>query len=313
MKKNMFILTFVSLLFSCEYEKPVVKEASIVKTSLDKKEVVQTPRSVAPKVPKEMVFAGEKIVFDDLDLKERMDNELLVNTYWHSSTIMTMKLANRFLPEMKAILKEEGLPEDLVYVAIIESGLKNVVSPAGAKGFWQFMEAAGKEFGLTITSQIDERYHLEKSTRAACHYLKKAYAKFGTWSLAAAAYNRGMGGIQRDLDQQGVSDFFDLSLNNETARYVFRLFAVKLVLENPTEYGFYLEDEDLYPPYRTKDIKVTESIESIYEWAIEQGVSTKIVRKLNPWIIGKSIDLKNGEEIIVKLPQNQEQLRLIGG
>ena len=294
-------------------------EAKEIKIPTEKKEVktVSTENNQLkwqlPKIPDEITFAGEKVEFDDLDLKERLDYELIVNNYWHSNTYITMKLAHRWLPEMKAILKQEGVPEDLIYVAIIESGLRNVVSPAGAKGFWQFMESAGEEYGLIINSQVDERYHLEKSTRAACMYLKKAYRKFDSWFLAAAAYNRGMNGIQRDLEAQQVNNFFDLSLNSETARYIFRLFAVKLIFENPEEYGFVLTEEDLYPPYKTKDIVVDKTIESIHEWAIKHKVSTKIVRKLNPWIIGQSLEVKPNNKWIVKLPENTEQLRLIGG
>lgn len=266
---------------------------------------------VVPQVPAEINFAGEVVNLEDLDLKERMDYELVVNNFWHTSTILSLKRANRWLPMMKEILKKEKLPEDLIYIAIIESNLTNVVSPAGAKGFWQFMEATGKEYGLTINNEVDERYNLQKSTEAACKYLQNAYDKFGSWTLAAAAYNRGANGIERDMKEQMVDSFFDLSLNNETARYVFRLFAVKMIFENPEKYGFYLNDEDLYPPYLTKDMMVDSTIQNIYKWSIDQGVTTKIVRKLNPWIIGKELNIEEGEEYVIKLPKNDKQLRRI--
>lgn len=267
---------------------------------------------VVPKVPKELNFAGEKISLQDLDLKERIDYELIVNNFWHSNTILIMKRANRWFPLIKSIFKEQDLPEDLIYIAVIESGLMNVTSPVGAKGFWQIMENTGEEYGLVINKEVDERYDLEKSTRVAGEYLKKAYQKFGSWTLAVAAYNRGMSGIERALQEQGVESFFDLSLNNETARYVYRLLAVKMIFENPEEYGFYLDKEDLYPEYLTQDFVVNTSIDNIYEWSIEQGFSIKIVRKLNPWLIGKKLEVKEGGEWNIKLPKNKNQLGIIG-
>jgi hypothetical protein len=242
-----------------------------------------------------------------------MDKELVINNFWHSNTILMMKRSNRWLPIMKDIFKNEQVPEDLVYIAVIESGLKNVTSPRGAKGFWQFMEATAKEYGLEVNHQMDERYHVEKSTRAACQYLRNAHDKFGSWILAAAAYNRGINGIAENLERQKVKSYFDLSLNNETARYIFRILAVKLVFENPANYGFYINNEGLYPQYLTKNVVIDSSIPNLYEWSKEHGISIKILRKLNPWIKGQSFEVKEGALFSFKIPINNEQLGLIEG
>lgn len=308
---RIFLLFPILIVLSCSGTKSNAEEIVADKVLHPQNSASPQNHFVIPKVPEQITFAGENIHLKDLDLKERMDYELIVNNFWHSNTIMALKRANRWLPMMKEILRKENMPVDLIYIAIIESNLTNAVSPAGAKGFWQFMEATGAEYELEINKEVDERYHVQKSTEAACKYLRKAYDKFGSWTLAAAAYNRGMNGIVRDMEEQMVDSFFDLSLNNETARYVFRLFAVKLIFENPEKYGFYLEEEDLYPPYLTKDIVVEVSIPNIYQWSIDQGVAIKIVRKLNPWIIGKELKVKEGGQYIIKLPKNNKQLGLI--
>src|SRR5690554_5376542 len=298
MSKVLFLFVGVLFLFSCENHQ---------QNKVEKKDALFTyeenikNRFVVPKVPDEITFAGETISFKDLDLRERMDKELVINNFWHSNTILMMKRSNRWLPLMKEIFREEQVPEDLVYIAVIESGLMNVTSPRGAKGFWQFMEATGKEYGLIINHQIDERYHVEKSTRAACRYLKEAYQRFDSWILAAASYNLGMYGIADNLKRQKVKSYFDLSLNDETARYIFRILAVKIVFENPANYGFYIDNDALYPQYLTKDITIDYSIPNLYEWAVNQGISIKILRKLNPWIKGQKFGVKEGEVFFFKI------------
>lgn len=267
---------------------------------------------VIPEVPEKMEFAGEQIIFQDLDIRERMDRELVVNNFWHSKTILEMKLAHRWLPVIKEILKEESLPEDLMYLVPIESGFQNVTSPSGAKGFWQIMPETAKELGLEVSKEVDERLHVEKSTKAACKYLKQAYQKFGSWTLAVASYNRGMGGMQRAIDNQKVNNFFDLYLNQETSRYVFRALAVKLVYERPENYGFYISNELLYPVYETREIQVKESISSLIDWAKEHGISYKVLKILNPWLISESLKVEEGKSYSIKLPKNDKQLKLIG-
>ncbi|HLW29855.1 MAG TPA: lytic transglycosylase domain-containing protein [Brumimicrobium sp.] len=309
MNKVILLFSFLLFLFSCSdhnINKEEEKELSITQESLKNHFVV-------PTVPDQMNFAGEVVSFKDVDLRERMDNELVINNFWHSNTILMMKRSNRWLPVMKDIFTSEGVPIDLVYIAVIESGLMNVTSPRGAKGFWQFMEATGKEYNLIINDQMDERYHVEKSTRAACQYLKDAYDKFGSWVLAAASYNLGMNGIASNLERQKVKSYFDLSLNSETARYVFRIMAVKLVFENPANYGFYINNESLYPEYLTKNVIIDTSIPNLYEWSIEHGISIKILRKLNPWIKGQKFEVKEGEVFSFKIPVDNEQLGLIEG
>lgn len=306
-KVSVVIIVALLTLMSCEekVEKPQ-KIQELTAAAIENHFVV-------PEVPNEIIFAGDTISFKDLDLKERMDNELVINNFWHSNTIMMMKRSNRWLPVMKEIFRAENVPEDLVYISVIESGLQNVTSPRGAKGFWQFMERTGDEYGLIINSQMDERYHVEKSTRAACQYLKTANEKFGSWILAAASYNLGMYGMADNLKRQKVDNYFDLSLNSETARYIFRLMAIKLVFENPSNYGFYINNESLYPQYKTKDVIIDTSIPNLYEWSIEHGITIKILRRLNPWIKGKDFIVEDGEVYTFKIPKDNEQLGLFKG
>ena len=205
-----------------------------------------THKVYALKLPDTLRFAGESFDITSPDLRERFDRELLVNTYWQSNMMLLLKRSNKFFPLIERVLKEEGVPIDLKYLALIESSLENVSSPAGAKGFWQIMSTTGRDYGLEINSNVDERYHLEFSTKVAAKFLKKAKEKFGSWALAAAAYNRGINGIQRNLTTQKASDYFDLFLGQETSRYVFRILAVKEIIENPIKYGYVFEEKDLY-------------------------------------------------------------------
>ncbi len=196
-------------------------------------------------VPTDLNFAGEQLPLDNPDIYERMDRELLVNTYWQSNGLLMFKRAQKYFPIIEPILKENGIPEDFKYLAVIESGLTNAVSPAGARGFWQIMKTTGRENGLEINSNVDERYHLEKATKVACKYLKEAKSKFGNWTLAAASYNAGKAGIGRRLEEQSVSDYYDLLLGEETGRYMFRIVALKEILTNAEKYGFNFREKDL--------------------------------------------------------------------
>ncbi len=314
MKQLGFLSLLMLISFSCRNEGKMnaVKIETPKRSEEPSKEALQE-HFIAPKIPEQMVFAGEAISFEDLDLKERLDRELNINKFWHSRTILSMKRANRWFPMMKKIFREENVPEDLIYIAIIESGLMNVTSYKGAQGFWQIMESTGKELGLIIDRRMDERYNVEKSTRAACEYMNTAYKKLGSWILVAASYNRGVRAIEDNLERQKVTSYFDLSLGSETARYVFRILAIKLIYEQPKKYGFYLDAEDLYPPYETKDIIVGKSIANLYEWSIKQGINIKILRKLNPWIKGNRFKVRKGESFIFKIPKNSEQLGQIEG
>ncbi len=262
--------------------------------SNEKKETVIIERPiVTPQLPKEMSFCGKTITFDNFDVKERLDREIIVNTYRHSATIQYLKRAHRFFPELKRILKEENIPEDMVYLCVAESGLAQVTSRSGAKGFWQFMKPTAKEYGLEVSKNIDERLHVEKSTRAACQYLKDANGIFNDWLLTCASYNRGMGGIKNDLENQQASNYFDLHLNAETSRYVFRILALKIIMENPKAYGFNLREDELYNEIPTQKKKVDTTIDDLVQWAIDNGTTYRMVKILNPWIIGNKVKVKN--------------------
>jgi len=253
-------------------------------------------------LPEKIDFAGEMVPLNLIDVKEKMDRELLVNTYWQSQTLLLLKRSNRYFPVIEKILKEENVPEDFKFLALMESGLTNVVSPAGATGFWQLMKDAAKERGLEVSATIDERYHLEKSTRAACEYLKEAKERFGSWTLAAASYNMGMAGLSNQLERQKATNYYDLVLNEETSRYVFRILAAKLILTNPKDYGFIYRDEDLYGPLRYKEIEVNTSVENLADFAFENGINYKTLKFLNPWLRDGYLPNTSGKSYAIKIP-----------
>lgn len=259
-------------------------------------------------VPANLTFAGEAVPMDLQDIHERMDRELLVNTYWHSQSLLNLKRANRWFPVIEPILEKNGIPEDFKYLAVIESGLDNVVSPAGATGFWQLLEVTAKQYGLEVNDEVDERYHVEKSTQAACEYLKKAYAKFGSWTLAAASYNMGITGIQRQMDRQQESNYYDLLLNSETERYVFRILAAKEIIQNPAQYGFHFRPGDLYPPYETVEVKVSTPVENFATFAREHRINYKILKILNPWLRDAFLTNSLLKEYSIKLPAENSAL-----
>lgn len=239
---------------------------------------------------------------EDPEVYERYERELYVNSYWESNTVLMMKRAGKFFPYIEQTLEENGIPEDFKYVALIESGLMNVTSPAGAKGFWQFMRGTAGDFGLEVSRDVDERYHFEKATLAACKYLRDSYGKFGNWTSVAASYNMGIAGITRRKNQQLSPDYYDLYLNEETSRYLFRALALKEIFENSGKYGFELQQDDLYqlPPLR--EIEVTESIPNLAEWAKEQKSTYKEVKTYNPWLINRQLNVRRGRTYVIKLP-----------
>ncbi len=253
-------------------------------------------------LPNELTFCGEEVPLGRLDVRERLDRELLVNTYWQSNTLLAHKRANRWFPLIEKVLKREGVPDDMKYLAVIESGLTNVVSPAGAAGYWQFMKDASKEYGLEVSDEVDERYHVEKSTEAACRYLKAAYARHGSWALAAASYNLGMGGVNKQITRQKKQDYFDLLLTEETSRYVFRIMAMKEIMRDPERYGFHLRKKDLYPPYPTRAVEVSGPIEDLADFAIRQGANYKTLKLLNPWLRDNKLTNKDGKTYTILLP-----------
>lgn len=259
-------------------------------------------RVYALELPQKMQFADEEVPVSLLDVREKLDREMLVNTYWQSQTMLFIKRSNRWFPVIEPILEEEGVPTDFKYLALIESGFEQVVSPAGATGFWQLMKASAQENGLEITGPIDERYNVEKSTRAACAYLKTAKERFGSWTLAAASYNMGMAGLSRQLERQKATNYYDLVLNSETSRYLFRIFAAKTILENPSDYGFTFREKDLYAPLNWKEITVDSTVNNLAYFAFEQGINYKALKFLNPWLRDSYLPNKYGRTYTIKIP-----------
>lgn len=261
-------------------------------------------------LPESLTFAGEAVPLSDPEVAERYDREILVNTYWQSNTLLMIKRAAKWLPSMKPIFEEVGVPEDLLYLGLIESGFQNVVSPAGAAGFWQFLEGTAREYDLEVMGEVDERYHVEKSTRAAAEYLKAAHDEFGSWSLAAASYNMGMNGLRRQLDRQKTNNYYDLLLNAETARYVFRIIAVRDILTHPEEFGFHYRPEELYPENQTEPVIVSTDIDDFADWAAERGISYKTLKYYNPWLRDTFLKVKPGESYAIDLPIQGDQALL---
>ena len=272
------------------------------------KPTVQTSKQNLPAIPKSIVLFGEKISLEDEDIRERLDREIMANAYFHSQTILNMKRSARYFPVIEAILKQQSIPNDFKYLPIIESNLANVTSPAGAKGYWQFMPDTGREFSLIIDDEVDERYNLEKSTAAACRYLKNAKDSVGSWMLATAAYNRGIRGLRSDMVWQEATHYFDMDMNSETARYVLRLIAVKLIMENPEKYGFDPKTIELYKPFSSERVSVATPIENLAQWAKGKGINYKILVKLNPWILTNKLT-KNMGALEISLPAKHVNLK----
>ena len=254
-------------------------------------------------LPESLSFSGEPVPMKDLDVREKLDRELHVNTYWQSHSILLHKRAHRWFPVIRPILEEEGVPEDMKYVPLVESGFKNVSSPAGAKGFWQFMEGTARDYGLEVDGNVDERYNVRKSTRAACDYLKKAYQKYGSWTMAAASYNVGMRALNERMVQQKADSYYELMLNTETARYVYRILALKEIHKDPERYGFHFREQDLYEPYKTRKVKIDSSIGDLATFAMDHGTGYKEVKILNPWLREDHLDNSSGKSYRIRLPK----------
>lgn len=253
----------------------------------------------------ELHFAAEAVPLHQPEVRERYDRELLVNTYWQSSTLLLLKRANRWFPVIEPILAAHGVPDDFKYLALIESNLMNVVSPAGATGFWQILQGTGRDLGLEINSHIDERYHVEKATAAACKYLLDAKERYGSWTMAAAAYNIGNSRLRRIVENQRVDNYYDLHLNEETARYVFRILAVKTIFEDPAASGFHFREEDLYPPLSYQVVSVDTTITDLVDFAFQHNMTYKDLRWLNPWLRGYELPNRSGKLYEIKVVHHQ--------
>ncbi len=263
----------------------------------------QQYRIFSPPTPSKAEFAGEAAPLNLFYVREALDREILAATYMHASTILMFKRANRWFPLIEPLLKAEGVPDDFKYLALAESNLSNVVSPSGAEGFWQFIKPTGQKYGLEITEEVDERYNLEKATIAACEYFKEAREKYGNWTLAAASYNRGLDGISDALQHQRVNSFYDLYLNDETGRYIYRILALKEVYLHPVKYGFYLKQSDFYPSVPTYQVRVDSAIQDLPSFALQQKVTYKVLRDFNPWIRRYNLPNKTRKVYVFVLPK----------
>lgn len=266
----------------------------------------ETYKIKALKIPPNLEFSGERVPTEQEDVKERLDRELLVNTYWQSNGLLLIKRSHLYFPIIEPILKAYGVPDDFKYLAVIESGLQNVTSPTGAKGFWQLLEGTAEENGLEVNSNVDERYNLEKATEAACKYILEAKNKFGSWTLAAAAYNAGMNGIQDKIDTQKVTNYYDLLVGDETNRYVLRMVAVKEILTHPKRYGFIFDEDDLYKLAPTKQIQIDSTITNIAEFSLNLGINYKIMKLHNPWLRENTLNNKTGKIYQIKIPTDKK-------
>ena len=268
------------------------------------KKMINDYNVYALNIPENLDFSGEAMPLNNPDILERMDRELLVNTYWQSNGLLMFKRANKYFPVIEPILAKNEIPDDFKYLAVIESGLTNAVSPANARGFWQIMKATGKENGLEINTNVDERYHLEKATEAACKYLLEAKEKFGTWTLAAAAYNAGITGISRRLNSQSVTNYYDLLLGEETGRYIFRIVALKEILNNPDKYGFNFRYKDLYNSIPTYTVSVDTVVTDFVAFSKQFGINYKILKLHNPWLREAHLNNKSRKEYLIEIPKD---------
>ncbi len=300
MKKIIFTLIILLLagIFGYNFKTDPHTETSVKNGFLNHYRIYAVP------LPDSLTFVDETVPITHSDIRERIDRELLVNTYWQSNTLLMIKRSHKYFPIIEPILKEEGVPDDFKYLAVAESGLQNVTSPSGAKGFWQIMKKTGKDLGLEINDDVDERYHLEKATKAACEYLKKAKQKFGSWTLAAASYNAGVNKISKELEKQKVNNYYDLFLNEETSRYVPRIIIIKEILEHPNDFGFLFSENDLYKLSPTKKIEVDSSITDLALFAKNLGTNYKTIKLLNPWLRKNKLENKNQKKYLIKLPKN---------
>lgn len=255
-------------------------------------------------IPDNLNFAGENVPIQDFEVRERIDREFLVNTYWQSQTLLLIKRANRWMPLIEPILKRNGIPSDFKYLAVAESGFLHGVSSKGAAGYWQFIPSTAEAYSLTINEEIDERYHVEKSTEAACKFFKESYKNFNNWTLSAAAYNLGITGITKQLQRQKVNNYYDLLLNEETSRYVFRVLAIKQILQFPKDYGFNLRKKDLYAPLPFKNIEVDSTINDLSLFAESQGINYKLLKYFNPWLRTDKLTNIEKKKYSIKIPHS---------
>lgn len=265
-------------------------------------EFPQGYKIISPKIPNHISIFGEGVPLENFEVYERIEREILVNTYWHSSTILAIKRAARWFPVIEPILKENNIPDDFKYLAVVESNLENVVSSAGATGYWQFIKSAAAQYGLIVNDEVDERYNVEKSTRAACKYLKTAYDMFGNWTMSASSYNAGTNGIEKWSGLQKTTNYWNLVLGSETSRYVSRIIAIKLIMENPSAYGYDIKPEDVYKPLNFREVELSVSVPNFADYAQSIGINYKTLKLYNPWLRDTGLKNKNGTIYKIKVP-----------
>ena len=299
------MLSFFLLLGNKGKQSPTEGEPSRIDTiyvvSIPDESVFQRIRSVP--FPEKVTFCGKEVPVNLFYVQEALERDLITNCYMHGTTLQTIKRANRFFPVIKPILKKNNIPDDMKYLCVAESGLRNVVSPSKAEGFWQFLKETGKEYGLEVNDDIDERYHLEKATQAACDYLNKSYRTYKDWALVAAAYNAGNGRVNSTIDAQKTQNYYDMVFNQETARYVYRIIALKCIIENPIEFGFYIKKNELYPVIPTENLKVDTTITSLIDFAIQQEIPYIVLKELNPWLRSSTLPNKSRKQYEITIPQ----------
>ena len=249
----------------------------------------------------ELYFAGERVPLEDPDVSERLDRELLINSNWHSNTLLCMKMANRYFPDVEKVLADSGVPDDFKYLALIESSFRLESSPAGAVGFWQFVKGTAKKYDVIMNDEVDERYNVEKSTAAACAFLKDAKNQLGNWTLAAASYNMGLGGAMQRAKEQKMNNYYDMYFNPETSRYVFRMLAMKIIFSNPKKAGYEMTPDEFYAPYKYKIVTVDTSIASIADFAAQFGLKYKHIKILNPWLRDAHLTNKEHHKYDIKI------------
>lgn len=311
MRSNFLRILFLSvtlivgfLLLNLTRVKTVSSKENTVKkdTLIVSKSVSDTYQVKAVKVPEYLEFAGERVPLEKPDIFERLDRELLVNTYWQSNALLLIKRANKFFPLIEPLLKKHNLPDDFKYLCVAESALIQVPSYKGAAGYWHFLPSTGREYGLEVNDNVDERYNLELSTKVAAEYLKKSKDLFGSWTLAAAAYNAGNGRISQRLKEQKVTNYYDLLLNVETGRYLFRILALKEIMSHPEKYGFIFEKDDLYTYPKVKEIIIDKPIEDIADFAKQYDITYKELKLVNPWLRETKLNNRSGKEYKIKIP-----------
>lgn len=295
-----FLFVIGSLIYAVQ-DKPSQNEM-VLKEHNAKKNINNGYQIGAIEIPKDLNFAGEAVPLEDPEVLERVDREFLVNTYWQSNALLLMKRANKYFPIIEPILAKNGIPDDFKYLAVAESGLQNVVSHAGATGFWQILKGTGREYGLEVNSNVDERYHIEKSTQVACDYLNKWKSRFKNWTLTAAAYNAGPAGIQKYMNTQKVDDYYDLLLVEETGRYLFRIMAIKEIISNPDKYGFNVEQSDFYTAVPTFTVQINEPVADWADFAAKYEINYKILKRHNPWLREAHLNNVSKKNYVIEIP-----------